>query len=259
MVRLSIIIPVYNEEKFLKRCLDSVCGLPDDVQVIVINDGSTDGSQKIMEEYKGQGFSFGNFKKSRGVSVTRNDGIDESEGEWITFLDSDDEYSKTAVSSIIRACEEADAQGIKMVMFNHLRAYGEERPVPRFNNPSGVYTLNSMPSKWQAVWSKALKRDAVMLGGIRFREGLQFGEDELFNIECMRAFGKLYHSDAATVIKHFDNPQSLTKVRGASDVCGLTNALMELICQEDKSDFSAFLRNEIAEHWKSKTFIKIFG
>ena len=103
-MKLSIVIPVYNVEQYVTRCLGSVLKhLTQEVEVIVINDGSTDSSmdicQKILEkEYK-------NIKllsqENRGLAATRNRGIEEANGDYIMFLDSDDELSPDAISKLL--------------------------------------------------------------------------------------------------------------------------------------------------------------
>ena len=98
-MKLSIIIPVYNEANFLRRCLDSVYA-NDEVEVIIVDDGSTDGSFEICQEYEDKGFKLIQNEHS-GVSVARNTGIQLAEGEYITFLDSDDEMSKDGISNIL--------------------------------------------------------------------------------------------------------------------------------------------------------------
>ena len=127
-MKLSIIIPVYNEEKFLKRCLDSVCGLPDDVQVIVINDGSTDGSKKIFEEYKNEGFFFGNHITNSGVAETRNEGIADAQGDWITFLDSDDCLAPNGIQAMLNVIDEHP--DLEVIQMNHLRCQKDGRIIP---------------------------------------------------------------------------------------------------------------------------------
>ena len=89
---ISVIIPVYNAEPCLRRCLDSVlasaCG---DFEIVLINDGSTDGSLKICTEYAtGDRRIRLITQENQGVSAARNRGIDEALGEWLIFLDADD-------------------------------------------------------------------------------------------------------------------------------------------------------------------------
>lgn len=93
MSKLSIIIPVYNSEKYLRRCIDSVTKQdPADCQVILIDDGSTDDSFKIMKE-EAEKYNYIDIihQKNQGVSMARNAGLKRAAGEWIYFLDSDDE------------------------------------------------------------------------------------------------------------------------------------------------------------------------
>ena len=92
MPKFSVIIPVYNTEKYLKKCLDSVFNQSfSDYEVIVVNDGSTDGSIDIINEYKVELINL-EKKETIGPSYARNLGVSKAKGEYILFLDSDDYY-----------------------------------------------------------------------------------------------------------------------------------------------------------------------
>ena len=87
----SIIVPVYNTEKYLKKCLESIVNQTfDDYEVIIVNDGSTDGSEKILEQYKQNEKIKIVKEKNQGLSVARNTGVDKSSGNYLLFIDSDD-------------------------------------------------------------------------------------------------------------------------------------------------------------------------
>ena len=92
MTKISIIVPVYNVEKYLKECLDSLINQTlEDIEIICINDGSTDNSLAILEEYQKKDSRIKVFsQKNQGVSAARNLGIEKATGEYLTFLDSDD-------------------------------------------------------------------------------------------------------------------------------------------------------------------------
>ena len=93
MPKVSVIIPVYNTEKYLKKCLDSVCNQTlSDIEIICINDCSTDNSLEILNEYasKDDRIKIINFEENKGAAVARNVGIDTACGEYIGFVDSDD-------------------------------------------------------------------------------------------------------------------------------------------------------------------------
>jgi glycosyltransferase involved in cell wall biosynthesis len=92
---ISIIVPVYNTEKYLRRCLDSIVAQTfKDYECIIVDDGSTDGSAAICDEYEKKDSRFKVLhKENEGVSAARNVGIEYAEGEFITFVDSDDYLS----------------------------------------------------------------------------------------------------------------------------------------------------------------------
>ena len=90
MVKVSVIVPIYNSEKYLKRCIDSLVNQTlTEMEFILINDGSTDGSDSIINSYSDSRIKY--FKRSNhGIGATRNFGIEHSSGDFIGFLDSDD-------------------------------------------------------------------------------------------------------------------------------------------------------------------------
>lgn len=107
MPRFSVIIPVYNTEKYLKKCLDSVVNQSyKDYEIIVVNDGSIDDSKKIIESY-GKKIKCINFKdkKTIGPSYARNVGVSESTGDYILFLDSDDYYESNLLYKLDEALD----------------------------------------------------------------------------------------------------------------------------------------------------------
>lgn len=207
-MKLSIIIPVKDGKDFIERCLNSVeKQLTDEVECIVIDDGSTDGTTEILKEYVGKkGFGIYRQDKSRGVSDARNAGITFAKGEYITFLDSDDEYVENAIKKMLNTT----AQQKDIVQFNQLRHYDETgKTMLRYTNPTGTYSLYCRPQMWCMVWNKIYRTKFLKDNHIWFKTGMQFGEDEHFNLKCMLADATYWHTKEATVIKHFDNKNSL--------------------------------------------------
>lgn len=207
-MKLSIIIPVKDEKDFIVRCLSSVeKQLTDEVECIVIDDGSTDGTTEILKKYVGKkGFQIFRQDKSRGVSDARNAGITFATGEYITFLDADDEYNNHAITTMLNATK----QKKDIVQFNHLRFYDKEkRAMLRYTNPSGTYSLYNRPHMWCMVWNKIYRTKFLKDNQIWFKTKMQFGEDEHFNLKCLLADANYWHTKEATVIKHFDNKNSL--------------------------------------------------
>ena len=101
--KISIIIPVYNVEKYLKQCLDSVIGQTlQDIEIICINDGSTDNSLKILQEYAQKCNKLKIFStKNSGLACTRNFGIEKAKGKYLFFLDSDDYLASENVFELL--------------------------------------------------------------------------------------------------------------------------------------------------------------
>ena len=92
-LKLSIIVPVYNVEKYLERCLKSLCGLKIENEIIIINDGTKDGSLEIAERFR-ENHKNENIiiisQENQGLSEARNNGLKVAKGEYISFIDSDD-------------------------------------------------------------------------------------------------------------------------------------------------------------------------
>lgn len=102
-ITISVIVPVYNAEAYLPRCLDSILSQDGNYEVILVNDGSTDNSEKILQTYAEQHKNIKLINQSsQGVSAARNAGINAAKNEYITFVDSDDWLEPQAISSAVK-------------------------------------------------------------------------------------------------------------------------------------------------------------
>lgn len=116
MPKVSVIIPVYNTEKFLRKCLDSVCNQTlQDIEIICINDCSTDGSLEILREYAGKDnrIKLIELLENCGAAKARNIGIDIAEGEYLGFVDSDDFIDLDFYKKLYGKAKETDADAVK--------------------------------------------------------------------------------------------------------------------------------------------------
>ena len=203
MPKISVIIPVYNKAPFLKRCLDTCVFQPRDNEFIIVDDGSTDGSGEICDEYK----KYPNFrifhKENGGVSSARNFGIEKARGKYITFLDADDEYPRGALTIMYKFRD-----GL-ITSFNHKRQYGDSLPRLRKYLSTGTYSVYNRQTCWWGVWNKLYETDFIKKNKIRFDEQVNYGEDELFNLECMLIQPTYKHFSYVTLLRHFDDKQSL--------------------------------------------------
>ena len=114
MIKLSIIVPIYNAQNHLKKCIESIINQTEkDIEIILIDDGSTDDSLKICNEYQRKDFRINVIhQKNSGVSIARNQGIKIAKGEYIGFVDSDDWID---LDMFKRLLEEANREIAKML------------------------------------------------------------------------------------------------------------------------------------------------
>ncbi len=115
MEKISIIVPVYNVEPYLSKCVESLCGQTyGNLEIILVDDGSVDDSGRIMEQYSQQDARVKAIFQSRnmGVSVARNRGLEEATGDWIAFCDSDDWYLPEAMEKLLNCAHRENADYI---------------------------------------------------------------------------------------------------------------------------------------------------
>lgn len=184
--RVSVVVPVYNCKKYLSRAVDSVISQSNfnDYELILVDDGSTDGSADICDSYANR---FANIKvihqKNAGVSVARNAGINASVGEWLFFLDSDDYLLDDAISKLL-TYSEADLVCGKHTSnievsenFDGLfedGIYYKEDIIEKLNN---VLVTGQM---FYPCWSRLYKKCIVDKYNIKFPVGIKIAEDMVF-------------------------------------------------------------------------------
>lgn len=158
MVKVSVIVPIYNSEKYLKRCIDSLVSQTlDDIEFVLINDGSTDSCDSIISSYSDSRIKY--FKRSNhGIGDTRNFGIAHSCGDFIGFLDSDDYVESNMYENLYNKCIHDD---LDIVICDF---YKESSSVEKVVfDDFGITDLNSKPNLLMdinlAPWNKLYKRD----------------------------------------------------------------------------------------------------
>lgn len=218
---ISLIVPIYNKAPFLRRCLDSIKNQTEAFdEVILIDDGSTDGSDRIMVEYladmMGLGWSVIS-QKNQGVSKARNAGVEYATSDFIVFLDADDELLPDACEIMHEAIKQYPHENF--MQFNHLRHYAKiNKTVKKYDNRSGVFNAENLQTCqcWWGVWNKVIKREALRFD---FRPELRkFGEDGVFILEHILYGARIRTIDKETVIHHFEDLNSLTKSKGKAEL-----------------------------------------
>lgn len=230
---VSIVVPIFNMEKYLARCLNSLLSQDlKEFEIIAVNDGSTDSSRQILSDYANKDSRIIVLDQPNGgVSAARNLGIQASQGDYLGFVDPDDwidpEMYKEMYQTAIH--EQAD-----IVMCSYIREFNSHSKEKEFNLPSRVHLrdeevkstimrrlvgpLNEevaspeLLDSWGTVWSKLYRSTLIKENGIQFMDLQKIGtnEDSLFNIQAF------YHTNSFIFINqpyyHYwrENSQSVT-------------------------------------------------
>lgn len=230
-IRLSIIIPVYNTERFLKDCLDSLLhqGI-EDCEILCVNDGSTDSSPRILEEYAARDARFRVLhQENAGLSAARNRGVEMARGRYLYFCDSDDMICGTMLRTLL---ELAEARGALLAAYDYRRVSEETVYTPGEEAPNEGRILQGVESVLSRhyVWSYVIAREAVETHGIRFLEGFKYSEDELFmarikalvpsqRVCYLKAVGYLYRQNSHSIMHEFSGNFHRNRYRTCRVVC----------------------------------------
>lgn len=193
--KISIIMPVYNAEKSLEKSINSVLNqCYKNLELIIIDDGSTDSSRIIIENYSKKDnrvVSF--FNSNHGVSYTRNFGIKKATGEYIGFIDADDLYHIDFLKLMVKEIKNNDAE---LICCNFLMGYNESnfisKMITNYNviNFSEIYGIKAFEKACDlgigiSIWNKLIKKSLIIKNNILFNEDMTYGEDMFF---CWKLF-----------------------------------------------------------------------
>lgn len=199
---VSVIVPVYNVENILHYCIDSILKQTySDFELILVDDGSTDKSGKICEKYAAKDTRIHVIhKENGGVSSARNCGIDNANGEYICFVDSDDYLELNYLEYLLGAKHQYPDSNNIWCGFYVVSDY--EKTVIQttidVKDDVSVYSLNQfmvLYQKWlmQQPWNKLYYARLIKDNNIRFQEDLSLGEDILFNLDYLNIVnGKIF-------------------------------------------------------------------
>ena len=194
MPNVSIIVPVYNAEAAIGRCIDSILGQEyRDLELILVDDGSRDRSPEILDRYAaGDDRVIVIHKANSGVSDTRNTGIDRASGTYIQFLDADDWLSPDSTKMLVRTAEEKDAD---LVVAEFYRVAGEHLSRKGSISSDRVLTrkeyaecmkLSPADYYYGVIWNKLYRREIINRFNIRMDKNVSFCEDFIFNLEYVK-------------------------------------------------------------------------
>ncbi len=215
-IKVSIIVPVYQVEKYIEKCLNSLINQTyKNIEIILIDDGSQDRSGEICDEFANRDSRIRVFhKKNEGVSVARNIGIENSNGEYITFVDSDDYVDRNYVEELINSCVNNDSD-ISFCGVQNENENGEISTITRQIEKKlhGNAMLKEMFDEKYFVsvcWAKLYKKSVI--GNIRFDSNMRIAEDLKFLYEISKNVNNSYINTLQPMYHFLQRENSATKV-----------------------------------------------
>ncbi len=203
--RVSVIVPVYNAEKFLSLCLDSLVKQTySNLEIIVINDGSTDGSQEIISNYQKRYPQIISYqKKNEGIAETRNFGLSKISGEYFGFLDSDDIAETTMIEKMINKAIEEKSE---LVVSNFTWVY----PKQEILQQEGPYEEGKemVIRLFATLWNKLYKTEFIKSTQLQFPSGNRY-EDAYF-LYCLAPQVKKLSFVNESFVSYIQHDSSIT-------------------------------------------------
>ncbi len=236
--KVSIIVPVYNVESYLNRCLDSLINQSfDDIEIICINDGSTDSSLEILKEYEKKDSRVKIInQENQGLSGARNSGIEIAIGDYISFVDSDDWINLDMIKEMY---QQANIENADVVICSYTREYSDKSRDKKFNMPEiTIYNERDVSLKLHrkivgpireelanpdhtdslvTAWGKLYKSSIIKENYIKFIDTKEIGtEDCLFNVYLFKHIKKAVFINKSYYHYWKENSNSLTATHKAN-------------------------------------------
>jgi len=238
--KISIIVPVYNVEEYLGRCVDSILSQTfTDFECILVDDGSPDKCPVICDEYAKKDERITVIhKKNGGVSSARNAGLDVARGEWIGFVDSDD-WCDTDMFSVLYENALRYNADVSICDFKKVRCCCtiENRTTKKepkvYNKYEAKIRLFSTHTFWGTSCCKLVKHSLISQNNIQYEKAIKYKEDTLFFFEIFNFADKVVYVPVH-YYNYFSNPRSVTKQ------CGLTDAAKTAFVAYDRMIFMEY-------------------
>ena len=188
MKKVSVIIPAYNCNKFIKNCIKSIQKQTyQNFEIIVVNDGSSDNTLEILKDLAKEDFRIKVFSQENGgVSKARNTALMQATGEFITMVDSDDDMPENALKTMIDLMKD----DVDIVIGSHMQVRIGKKP---YIEKVEEYLKREVDSNFRKIdpkiwfpWAKLLRREVIEKNKILYDENISYGEDHLFNLEFIK-------------------------------------------------------------------------
>lgn len=232
-VKISIIVPVYNTEKYLNKCIDSLINQTmNEIEIIIINDGSKDNSEQIIKEYKDKRIKY--FKNNnQGIGKTRNFGIKKTTGEFLMFIDSDDYIRKDCCEKLYKNAKENKSSIVVSDFYKDYNGKIEEIKISNFktsslkDNKDLLLIINTGPC------NKIFKRELIVNNNIIFDEDHKY-EDSPFVIDSIIYADKISKCNSA--LSYYcihKNSETTTRDERVFDILYIVDILREKLKKYD--------------------------
>lgn len=250
-IAVSIIVPIYNVEEYLPRCIDSILAQTfTDFELILVDDGSPDCCSQICDDYAQKDNRIKVIhKENGGVSSSRNTGIDSAIGKYICFVDSDDWIEKKHIENMIKQISDSDCV---IEGYTKDTLYDSNPSYLKFENIN-MYNLNDINSK-EVFWNgyihsscnKLFKRNIIIDNNIKFEQDIHISEDSLFCIEYLSCCENIVISENVTY-HYCSNGQNstLSKKVYADTFDTYKKVYFSLKCLLERGNCTEACKNEI--------------
>lgn len=233
MYKVSVIIPVYNAEKYLKKCIDSVLSQTlKEIEIILVDDGSTDNSSQILDEYAKK---HNNLKvihqQNSGPAKARNVGIENATGEYIGFVDSDDYLASNMYELLYNTAINND---VDIVTSNYYTVKNsKEVPSSNFKISSNqiivkdeILKLVTDANESRILWFgwKSIYKSKIIKSNKIIYPPLKLGEETVFVLDCLLSSNSMYYIDKPFYY-YEQTPNSLTRIKYKEDLLSQLNGL----------------------------------
>lgn len=233
---ISIIVPVYNVESYLQRCLDSIISQTySNLEIILVDDGSPDKCPQICDKYAtGDNRIVVIHKENGGLSDARNVGLNICKGEYISFIDSDDWVSLEYINELYTSIKETNAD-IAIVNHKHVTSFPtreiqEKRCIKLFSKQQALFELIAKQHQPFVVsWGKLYRKE--MFSNIRFPKG-KYHEDEFTSHLLINAATKIVYSNK-TLYFYFQRSNSITSTSHITDAIESFEARLRFVIENN--------------------------
>lgn len=220
--KVSVIVPVYNVERYIGRCVESLMQQDfENIQIILVDDGSPDKSFEIISELAKQDKRIIVIQqKNSGVSAARNRGIEASDGDYLMFVDGDDYVDKNYVSYFVNLLHSKNCDigfDLNNYQIDGCLSRDDCFEVSAEKAIEWIYSGEIFVAVWNKIYSAKLLKNS----NIKFNEEIWYGEGMLFNVECLQSVEKVAIGGKAVYHQTFNPDSAMRKFNLESQFCGI--------------------------------------